>query len=509
MTVACQQRDDHGQAAYLAELGAELRSAAEPVLQRWLAEGGRPEAKMLATLLSDALPALVQGLGAQCPTLLAGDGATVPPAIQRALQGVGAACSAGVWRLQGRGALPPLEQRPCCAGCGRRMKLVAARRERHILSRFGPYPIGRPYYTCEDCGGGLAPDDAEWGQGPGLLDPELTQLLAANGCKESFREAAKTLEAHLFVTVDDNEAERTTEAMGLVALRRSEERATAGTCRVPSDPQSDIMLLEVDGGRVFAGGEWREPRVAVVAPLGPEVEVDPDTKRERYRTGATQYTADIADADTFFGRDVRQLAEDTGIYHPRVHTVVCLSDGGGWIEPRWRTLDLPERVCVVSILDIRHFEEHVWTAAKAVWGEGDPKTRAWATAQIAAVREQGPQPLLQTLAHMRPRRAKGREEVRKLAGYVQRNAERLDYPKFVAARFPIGSGVIEGGVKAVINARTKAGGMRWSVLGARAVVRLRAIALSPAQTWLNFWHTRPQLQRPKASELPSGTKKAA
>jgi hypothetical protein len=64
------------------------------------------------------------------------------------------------------------------------------------------------------------------------------------------------------------------------------------------------------------------------------VEVDQDTGRERYCTGRARYTADIADADTFFRRDVRQLAEDGGLYHPRVHTLVCLSDGGGWIEPR-------------------------------------------------------------------------------------------------------------------------------------------------------------------------------
>ena len=516
-----------GERSDAAALAADVAGAVESVLQRW--ESGGPASQGLALLIREALPALVRGLVAEYGTFSAGDGATVPQALQRALQGVGAACLSGVWRLQGRGRVPPLEQRPSCPQCGRRMKLVAAARVRHVLSRFGRYPLTRPYYTCGDCGGGLAPDDAAWGQGPGLLDPELTQLLAANGCGESFQGAVQTLEAHLFVSVDDNEAERTTEAMGFVALQNSERRAAAGTCRLPPDPGSDIVLLEVDGGRVFAGGEWREPRLAAAAPLGPEMENEPpevrpdaapaggppgperekQTGRPRYRTGAALYVADIADADTFFGRDVRQLAEDAGLYHARVHTVVGLGDGGDWIEPRWRTLDLPQRIRFVSILDVRHLEEHVWTAAKAVWGERHPKTRAWATAQVREVRERGPQPLLDTLARMRPRRTQGREEVRKLAAYVQRNAHRLDYPRFVAEHFPIGSGLIEGGMKAVVNARAKAAGMRWSVPGVRAVLRLRALARSGPAAWADFWRTRPQLARPRAVDLPGGGKKVA
>lgn len=507
VTVALADGNDQDGAA--AKLGAVLDAAVDGALEQWQSAHGGPEEQALCAIVRQAVPALVSGVAAELSALLAGDGSTVPGAVQRALWPVGRACVLAVWQLQGRGAVPSPEQRPDCPQCGRRMKLVAPCRVRHVLSRFGLYPLQRPYYRCEVCGGGLAPDDAAWGQGPGLLDPEVTQLLAANGCNGSFQDAVQTLEAHLFITVDDNEAERTTEAMGLVALRRSEERAEAGPCPLPRDPGSDVLLLEVDGGRVFAGGEWREPRLAAVAPLGPQIEVDADTGRERFVTGTARYTADIADADTFFQRDVRQLAEDAGLYHPRVRTVVCLSDGGGWIEPRWSTLQLPARTRVVSILDVRHFEEHVWTAAKAVWGDGHPMTSSWATRQIQAVRQRGPQTLIDTLARMRPRRAKGKDEVRKLSAYVARNADRLDYPTFVAERLPIGSGLIEGGIKAVINARAKAGGMRWSVPGARAVIRLRALARSGADVWADFWRTRPQLERPKAAELPSGGRKAA
>jgi hypothetical protein len=135
-------------------------------------------------------------------------------------------------------------------------------------------------------------------------------------------------------------------------------------------------------------------------------------------------------------------------------------------------------------------------AGKACWGERSPRTKAWATKQIEAVRAGGPDSLLAELAHLRPRRPEGREELRKLHGYIQRNAHRLRYPDFVAQQLPIGSGAIEASVRTVNNERLKQSGMHWSVLGARAVLALRALALSPPSSWTDFCATRPQLARP-------------
>jgi hypothetical protein len=66
---------------------------------------------------------------------------------------------------------------------------------------------------------------------------------------------------------------------------------------------------------------------------------------------------------------------------------------------------------------------------------------------------------------------------------------------------PIGSGAIEGAVRTVNNERAKQSGMHWSVLGACAVLALRAIALSPPSAWAAFWATRPQLARPTNVKL--------
>lgn len=113
----------------------------------------------------------------------------------------------------------------------------------------------------------------------------------------------------------------------------------------------------------------------------------------------------------------------------------------------------------------------------------------------------GPEPLLKLLPDLQPNTDRGRDEMRKLQGYVADNAHRLRYPEFIALKLPIASGAIEAGVRIVNNERVKNSCMHWSVPGARAVLALRAIALSGRESWDRFWATNPQLTRPTAREL--------
>ena len=169
---------------------------------------------------------------------------------------------------------------------------------------------------------------------------------------------------HLQVAVDDATVERVTVGMGHVVRTQTTRRAAEEAPPLPPDPGSDIGVLEVDGGRVHAGEKWREVQVAAAGPLGPEKVMDEDTGWVHLSTGPLHHAADIADAESFFAQGVRQVAEDAGLFHPRVRTVVQLRDGPEWIEKRWASLGLPADVEVVAILDLRHLQQHIWGAAK-------------------------------------------------------------------------------------------------------------------------------------------------
>ena len=63
-------------------------------------------------------------------------------------------------------------------------------------------------------------------------------------------------------------------------------------------------------------------------------------------------------------------------------------------------------------------------------------------------------------------------------GYFTTNALRMQYPLFRRQGLPVGSGAVEGGAKHLVQQRMKRAGMRWSELGARAILHLRCHTLS-------------------------------
>ena len=63
-------------------------------------------------------------------------------------------------------------------------------------------------------------------------------------------------------------------------------------------------------------------------------------------------------------------------------------------------------------------------------------------------------------------------------GYFSTNRQRMRYADFRQHDLPIGSGAIESSAKYLVQQRMKRSGMRWSDLGARAILDLCCHLLS-------------------------------
>jgi hypothetical protein len=59
--------------------------------------------------------------------------------------------------------------------------------------------------------------------------------------------------------------------------------------------------------------------------------------------------------------------------------------------------------------------------------------------------------------------------------------------------YPIGSGVIEGACRNLINDRLELTGMSWTIKGAESVMRLRAVHIN--KDWDEFWNYRRKSER--------------
>lgn len=167
-----------------------------------------------------------------------------------------------------------------------------------------------------------------------------------------------------------------------------------------------------------------------------------------------------------------------------------LGDGAEWI---WRAagsfLGVPG-VRVGDIVDIYHAYQHLWTVGNAVFGLGTEHAAAWVAPLKDALYSQGVGPVLAALTPAPPEAA---EIIRQAQAYFTTHAPRMNYPAFVAAQYPIGSGAIESTAQALIAAREKGAGRRWQRPGAQTVARLRAVVRSGQ--WAAFWQTAPLCRR--------------
>ena len=54
----------------------------------------------------------------------------------------------------------------------------------------------------------------------------------------------------------------------------------------------------------------------------------------------------------------------------------------------------------------------------------------------------------------------------------------MRYDEYLAAGYPIASGVIEGACRHFVKDRMERAGMRWTIVGAQAMLDLRSVALN-------------------------------
>ena len=62
--------------------------------------------------------------------------------------------------------------------------------------------------------------------------------------------------------------------------------------------------------------------------------------------------------------------------------------------------------------------------------------------------------------------------------YFDRHRDRIHYDRYLAAGYPIASGVIEGARRHVVKDRMERAGMHWTLPGAQALLNLRCVALN-------------------------------
>ncbi len=168
--------------------------------------------------------------------------------------------------------------------------------------------------------------------------------------------------------------------------------------------------------------------------------------------------------------------------------VVFLSDGERALHDR-QSEYLPEKT--VCILDLFHVMERLWKAAWCFFDERTQRHEAhqWVEERLKRLLEGKVDAVIRGMRYQATQRGlKGqkRKTVRNAAEYFERNRDRMKYDEYLAAGYPIGSGVVEGACRHLVKDRMERTGMRWLPSGAQAMLDLRATYLNGE--WDAFWN---------------------
>ena len=150
---------------------------------------------------------------------------------------------------------------------------------------------------------------------------------------------------------------------------------------------------------------------------------------------------------------------------------------------------LPENT--VCILDLFHVMERLWKVAWCFFDERTQKHKVHLVGGRAFRRllEGKVDAVIRGMRYQATQRGlKGQERktVRGAAEYFERNRDRMKYDEYLAAGYPIGSGVVEGACRHLVKDRMERTGMRWLPSGAQAMLDLRATYLNGE--WNAFWN---------------------
>jgi hypothetical protein len=333
------------------------------------------------------------------------------------------------------------------------------------------------------------------------LTPRAAERLSREAAVQGFDNAGQALSIDWHRDIDGKQVERWSQKLGAtLTAERDRDVLKLQEGQHPPDLPSDppLLVIEVDGGR-WQGREanpqthsrWREDKVCAIATYLPG-----DGKEREPQRLLTTYTATVRNSDAFDSM-CRLEAERRGLR--QAEQVIALADGGNWIDP------LLERQfhSYVRIIDWRHAQEHLYDCAKAALGEDSPERVPLAKRMEKLLWNGRVKKVIAILTeHAQrlgpPTDQDGPDHPRRVlhqnVGYFTRHQQHMNYPEYRKRGWPIGSGVVEAGVKQ-FNKRVKGTDQFWNEAGIEPILSLRALWISQDDRWTRYWASRTAYSR--------------
>lgn len=391
---------------------------------------------------------------------------------------------------------------------GRTLRRLEFLHDRRYVSVFGELTISRCVYgRRETQKHEVVPLDARLGLPHGNFSYLLQEWDQAFCVQGSYEQSRQTVERILGI----GQSVRSLEQMN-VSMAGNVEAFRQSQPTPPAKEEGSILVLTADGkgvpmrrdveedkpvsrGRRKKGDKANKKRMACVGSvytIDPFVrmaddvvnEVMRDRRREdrpmpQHKQVRAELTRMIEDHEVN-GKDriFSWFAEQVKVRNPAGRKpVVCVMDGE---RSLWKMLKAWV-LGVVCILDLFHVLERLWQAAHCFHPEGSETARAFVTDRLKRILQGEVGYVIGGLKQMATKhrlRGSRKRQLSIVIGYLERNRRLMRYDEYLAAGYPIGSGVVEGACRHLVKDRMELTGMRWRTEGAQAMLDLRAVYLN-------------------------------
>lgn len=348
------------------------------------------------------------------------------------------------------------------------------------MTAIGPVQVQRWHGRCPKCDWVGFAADGVLGLN-GWLSIRARRMACKAGLHVPFRQAEELLRELSGWSIDAETLRRHTHAEAAQAASGRAGRAALPQAFAAASGDAE---LHIDAGKVNTPEGWRDVKLAVFAvrERGPAATGANYEQRELPPPAVRSVVAAVAEVGAF---ELRCQAEALRLGRTDPTGLSILGDGAEWI---WNLADRSFGGAT-HVLDIYHALEHLATAGRAALGEG-PALIDWLEAArrrtvgdgYCGVCEVLSQPLADPSATERLAAAAG-----PALNYFGGHRDRMSYAVRLHRGQAIGSGLVEGTIKELVNLRLKRTGARWRPGRVGNFVEL--LALSGTGEWQEYWHS--------------------
>ena len=394
---------------------------------------------------------------------------------------------------------------------GRELKRLAEKRSRRYVSVFGEHSFEQAVYAVrENQKIEGRPVDERWGLPDSEHSYVLQDWLNRFCIKEAFAEGCASLEQMLGLRIPVSTAERMNQQLAARAedyrlAQPAPETAKQDELIVYANDCKGVPMRRPLGERVRDHGHRRgkgeKANKKQMACVGAAYTVDPfvrtadDILDEAFHEQSESQRPKPQNkrlwAEMTHAREGEPVNGKTRVFIQQAldlcerdpdgnRTVICLTDGEKALRQEQKEW-LPR---AIGILDIWHVIEYLWDASYCLHAEGSPAARQWVEDRLRSLLEGKVGYAIGYLRRVHnDLRARGsppakRRPLTRAITYFENNRQYMKYDEYLAAGYPIGSGVAEGACRHVVKDRMERTGMRWTVHGAQSLLHLRAMYLN-------------------------------